>query len=91
MHAARASRPFRSTEPGAPPGLCRARVGSREKYQVPQGRSPARRPPKPRVRKLRLLLILPGWIAWAVISLWFLYRVVRGWLALNERKPMLPH
>ena len=40
---------------------------------------------------LWLLLILPGWIAWAVISLWFLYRVVRGWLALNERKPMLPH
>src|SRR5438046_9394630 len=40
---------------------------------------------------LWLLLILPGWIAWVVISLWFLYRVVRGWLALNERKPMLPH
>ena len=40
---------------------------------------------------LWLLLILPGWIAWVVISLWFLYRVVRGWLALNERRPMLPH
>jgi uncharacterized membrane protein len=37
---------------------------------------------------LWLLLILPGWIAWAVISIWFLYRVVRGWLALNDRKPM---
>jgi uncharacterized membrane protein len=37
---------------------------------------------------LWLLLVLPGWIAWAVISIWFLYRVVRGWLALNDRKPM---
>jgi uncharacterized membrane protein len=37
---------------------------------------------------LWLLLLLPGWIAWAVISIWFLYRVVRGWLALNDRKPM---
>jgi uncharacterized membrane protein len=37
---------------------------------------------------LWVLLVLPGWIAWAVISIWFLYRVVRGWLALNDRKPM---
>ncbi len=37
---------------------------------------------------LWLLLIAPGWIAWAVISLWFLYRVLRGWLALNDRKAM---
>ena len=37
---------------------------------------------------LWLLLLLPGWIAWAAISIWFLYRVVRGWLALNDRKPM---
>lgn len=37
---------------------------------------------------LWLLLLVPGWIAWAVISIWFLYRVVRGWLALNDRKPM---
>jgi uncharacterized membrane protein len=37
---------------------------------------------------LWLLLLLPGWIAWGVISIWFLYRVVRGWLALNDSKPM---
>ena len=37
---------------------------------------------------LWLLLIAPGWLAWGVISIWFLYRVVRGWLALNDRKPM---
>lgn len=34
------------------------------------------------------LLVLPGWIAWCGISIWFLYRVVRGWLALNDRRPM---
>lgn len=37
---------------------------------------------------LFLLLFLPGLLAWLLISLWFLYRVVRGWLALNDRKPM---
>ncbi|HSW06655.1 DUF4870 family protein [Aquabacterium sp.] len=37
---------------------------------------------------LWVLLVLPGWIAWAIISIWFLYRVVRGWLALNDRRPM---
>ena len=37
---------------------------------------------------LWLLFFVPGWIAWGVISIWFLYRVVRGWLALNERRPM---
>ena len=37
---------------------------------------------------LWLLLVVPGWIAWAIISIWFLYRVVRGWLALNDRRAM---
>lgn len=37
---------------------------------------------------LWLLLIAPGWIAWGIVSIWFLYRVARGWLALNSRKPM---
>jgi uncharacterized membrane protein len=37
---------------------------------------------------LWLLLFVPGWIAWCVISIWFLYRVIRGWLALSERRPM---
>ncbi len=37
---------------------------------------------------LWILFVLPGWIAWCVISIWFLYRVVRGWLALNDRRPM---
>jgi uncharacterized membrane protein len=37
---------------------------------------------------LWLLLLIPGWIAWALISIWFLYRVVRGWLNLSSNTPM---
>lgn len=37
---------------------------------------------------LWLLFFIPGWIAWTVISIWFLYRVIRGWLALKDRSPM---
>ncbi|MCU0928320.1 MAG: hypothetical protein MUE62_03765 [Burkholderiaceae bacterium] len=37
---------------------------------------------------LWFLFVLPGWIAWGLISLWFVYRVARGWLSLNDRKPM---
>ncbi len=37
---------------------------------------------------LWLLLLAPGWIAWGVISIWFLYRVVRGWMNLNAGRPM---
>ena len=37
---------------------------------------------------LWLLLIAPGWIAWVAISIWFLYRVIRGWMALNDRRAM---
>ncbi len=37
---------------------------------------------------LWLLLIAPGWIAWGLVSIWFLYRVVRGWMNLNRNQPM---
>lgn len=37
---------------------------------------------------LWLLLLVPGWIAWGLISIWFLYRVVRGWASLNRNQPM---
>jgi uncharacterized membrane protein len=37
---------------------------------------------------LWFLFLIPGWIAWIVISVWFLYRVIRGWFALSDRKPM---
>ena len=37
---------------------------------------------------LWVLLFVPGWIAWTLISIWFLYRVVRGWAGLNKNQPM---
>jgi uncharacterized membrane protein len=37
---------------------------------------------------LWLLFFVPGWIAWGVISIWFLYRIVRGWMSLNANQPM---
>lgn len=37
---------------------------------------------------LWLLFYLPGWIAWGLISLWFLYRVVKGWMCLNDNRPV---
>ncbi|HET9644672.1 MAG TPA: hypothetical protein VFP68_15270 [Burkholderiaceae bacterium] len=38
---------------------------------------------------LWLLFFLPGWIAWSVISIWFLYRVLRGWMNLKDNRPMV--
>jgi len=37
---------------------------------------------------LWLLLVAPGWIAWTLISIWFLYRIVRGWMNLNANRAM---
>jgi uncharacterized membrane protein len=37
---------------------------------------------------LWLLLLAPGWIAWALVSVWFLYRIVRGWMNLSNRAAM---
>jgi len=33
---------------------------------------------------LWFLFILPGWIAWLVISIWFLYRIVTGMVRMNK-------
>ncbi len=35
---------------------------------------------------LFLLLYVPGWAAWGLISLWFLYRIVKGTVALSGRR-----
>lgn len=35
---------------------------------------------------LWLLFFVPGWIAWGLISLWFLYRIVRGMVAMNSNR-----
>jgi uncharacterized membrane protein len=37
---------------------------------------------------LWLLFFVPGWIAWSIVSLWFLYRIARGWLNLSSNTPM---
>ncbi len=37
---------------------------------------------------LYLLLYLPGAIAWAVISIWFLYRIVKGMVRMNAGRPV---
>lgn len=34
------------------------------------------------------LLVIPGWVAWCLISIWFLYRIVRGWLAMSDGRAM---
>ena len=37
---------------------------------------------------LFLLLYMPGAIAWLIISIWFLYRIVRGMVAMNNSRPV---
>jgi uncharacterized membrane protein len=37
---------------------------------------------------LWMLFIFPGWIAWALISVWFLYRIVSGMVAMNKGLPI---
>jgi uncharacterized membrane protein len=34
------------------------------------------------------LFLIPGWIAWTVISIWFLYRIVVGFSAMNKGRAM---
>ena len=38
---------------------------------------------------LWLSLVAPGWIAWCLISLWFLYRIVKGVVRMNASQPLL--
>ncbi len=33
---------------------------------------------------LWLLFLVPGWMAWIAISIWFLYRIVTGFMAMNK-------
>ena len=30
------------------------------------------------------LFFVPGWIAWTIISIWFLYRIITGFIAMNK-------
>lgn len=36
---------------------------------------------------LWLLFVFPGWIAYCVIGLWYIYRCIRGWLRFNDGRP----
>ena len=33
-------------------------------------------------------IILVGWVVLGVACIWFIYRIAKGWLNLNENKPM---
>ncbi len=37
---------------------------------------------------LWLLLLVPGMIAWALISIWFLYRIVKGMVRMNASQAL---
>lgn len=39
---------------------------------------------------LWLFFVLPGMLAWALISIWFLYRIVNGMVRMNKNLPMEP-
>jgi uncharacterized membrane protein len=32
--------------------------------------------------------LIIAWLPLAVVTIWFIYRIARGWLALRDRKPM---
>jgi uncharacterized membrane protein len=37
---------------------------------------------------LFILLYVPGAVAWVLISIWFLYRIVKGMVRMNASQPM---
>jgi uncharacterized membrane protein len=37
---------------------------------------------------LWLLFLLPGMIAWWMISIWFLYRIIKGMVRMNASRPI---
>ncbi|MBP6006854.1 MAG: hypothetical protein KA740_04060 [Rhodoferax sp.] len=37
---------------------------------------------------LWLLFLLPGWLAWLSVSVWFLYRIVTGMMRMNKGQAM---
>lgn len=37
---------------------------------------------------LVLMLVLIGWLVWIAVGVWLIYRIVKGWLYLNDGKPL---
>jgi uncharacterized membrane protein len=35
-----------------------------------------------------LVFVLVGFLVWTAAAVWVIYRIVKGWLSLNERKPV---
>jgi uncharacterized membrane protein len=35
-----------------------------------------------------LLLVLIGYVVWVAAGIWVIYRIVKGWLYLNDSKPI---
>lgn len=36
---------------------------------------------------LTVILIPVAWLLWTILFIWYLYRVIRGWLRLNDGQP----
>ena len=39
---------------------------------------------------LWVFFLFPGWMAWTAISVWFLYRIVTGFIAMNKGQAIAP-
>lgn len=37
---------------------------------------------------LWMFFVFPGWAAWSLVGLWYLYRFLRGWWAFSGSRPM---
>ena len=37
---------------------------------------------------LWMVFVFPGWVAWSLVGLWYLYRFLRGWWAFSETRAM---
>lgn len=37
---------------------------------------------------LFLFFLVPGALAWLIVSVWFLYRIVKGMVRMNDRRPV---
>lgn len=38
---------------------------------------------------LWMLFLLPGMLAWWAVSIWFLYRIIKGMIGMNAGRPMV--
>jgi len=36
------------------------------------------------------LILAIGWVIMAVTCVWYIYRIAKGWLSLNDEKPVYP-